>query len=199
MQSFLQYHRFGRAVAVQVERDREKEAGNCGRRDRAPDSSISSSDTVGASILRLNHSDDTGDDEKAERVSTHRDTLLSHSMSISLGPPSEARTQEVLRPPMNRLATATTVKSIGTRLGNILTGIEVRKRTTKEGGNKSNVFVVGYQGENDKMNPQNWSRTTRMLATWATSFSKTLASQVSDHEQLQCCIDRCDCWFRLKH
>lgn len=107
-------------------------------------SPLSSSDTVGVATLPLDHSDDTGDVEKAEYISSHRNNGLPNTISISPGPPPEARMrEEELRPGMNRLATATTVKSVGTWLGNVMTGSEVRKRTTKEGGDTGSVFVVG--------------------------------------------------------
>ena len=144
MQSFLQYHRFGRAVAAQVERDRETEFYHHGPRDVNSDSPLSSSDTVSDATLPLDHSDDTGDIEKAEYIASHENCGLPNSIPISPVPPPEARMrEEALRPGMNRLATATTMKSVGTRLGNVMTGIEVRKRTTKEGGDTGKVFVVG--------------------------------------------------------
>lgn len=65
---------------------------------------------------------------------------------------------------MSRATTVPTRKSMGTALGTTLTGIEVRDRSTKEGGD-GKVFVVGYEGENDMMNPHNWSFVTRLGAT----------------------------------
>ena len=65
---------------------------------------------------------------------------------------------------MSRASTVATRKSLGTALGTTLTGIDVRDRSTKEGG-QGKVFVVGYEGENDIMDPHNWSFTTRIGAT----------------------------------
>jgi hypothetical protein len=65
------------------------------------------------------------------------------------------------RTPLSR---QTTQQSVGTALGNSLTGIEIRKRSTKEGG-EGNVFVVGYQGENDPNDPHNWSLAVRIPCT----------------------------------
>lgn len=47
----------------------------------------------------------------------------------------------------------TTQMSAGNALGTVLTGVEVRRRTTKEGGD-GNVFVVNYEGADDPQDPQ---------------------------------------------
>lgn len=63
------------------------------------------------------------------------------------------------------LSTVATQTSIPTRLGRVMTGINIRKRKTKEGGN-GDVFVVGYEGDDDPLNPQNWSFATRLKCTF---------------------------------
>ena len=65
---------------------------------------------------------------------------------------------------MRNASKLSTGKSVGTAMGTTLTGINVRDRSTKEGGD-GKVFVVGYEGENDTMNPHNWSFSTRLAAT----------------------------------
>ncbi|KAL8648830.1 MAG: hypothetical protein Q9226_005826 [Calogaya cf. arnoldii] len=65
--------------------------------------------------------------------------------------------------------------SMGTNLGTALTGISVRDRSTKEGRNDPNVpgskvFVVGYEGDRDSLNPHNWSYGTRIWATVNIAF-----------------------------
>lgn len=65
---------------------------------------------------------------------------------------------------MQRATTTKSVGSLGTNLGNTLTGIDVRSRTTQEGAG-GKVFVVGYEGNHDSMNPHNWGRTVRVRAT----------------------------------
>lgn len=62
------------------------------------------------------------------------------------------------------LSRVTTQQSGRTALGNVLTGIEVRRRTTKEGGD-GNVFVVGWQGPDDPSDPHNWSYAKRISYT----------------------------------
>ena len=56
-----------------------------------------------------------------------------------------------------------------TRMGRVLTGIEVRKRTTLEGSKGENVFIVDYQGEDDPTNPHRWSYARRI---WAVSVQR---------------------------
>ncbi|EME45946.1 hypothetical protein DOTSEDRAFT_78389 [Dothistroma septosporum NZE10] len=63
------------------------------------------------------------------------------------------------------LSRTTTQHSTGTALGTVLTGVEIRKRTTREGGD-GNVFVVGYEGENDPQDPHNWPLLKRIRCTF---------------------------------
>jgi hypothetical protein len=65
------------------------------------------------------------------------------------------------------LSTATTRETIGTCLGQALTGVNVRSRTTKEGRHEKGgkVFVVGYVDDKDPLNPHNWSILKRMWIT----------------------------------
>lgn len=83
---------------------------------------------------------------------------------------------------MSRTSTVATRKSMGTALGTTLTGIDVRDRSTKEGGD-GKVFVVGYESEKDIMNPHNWSTVTRIGATvniasigWIVGFASSVDS-----------------------
>ncbi|KAG8624043.1 hypothetical protein KVT40_009019 [Elsinoe batatas] len=62
------------------------------------------------------------------------------------------------------LSRLTTQESAGGRLGRAMTGIHIRKRNTKEGGD-GNVFIVGYHDEHDPTNPHNWSYLTRIGIT----------------------------------
>ena len=61
-----------------------------------------------------------------------------------------------------------------------LPGIEVRERTQDQGGGGL-VFVVGWDGADDPMNPQKWSTLRRVVATTLVSliaFTVTAASSV---------------------
>ena len=61
------------------------------------------------------------------------------------------------------LGRVTTRSSFATNLGRVLTGIDVRRKTPEEGTGE--VFVVGYEGEHDPLNPHNWPFSRRLLAT----------------------------------
>ena len=69
-----------------------------------------------------------------------------------------------LRANSRTLSRTTTQQSGGTALGNVLTGIEIRKRTTTEGGD-GNVFIVSYESPEDPNDPHNWSNFTRIRCT----------------------------------
>ena len=56
---------------------------------------------------------------------------------------------------LSRAGTAATRRSEGTVLGISLTDINVRDRTTNEGKRGDQVFAVGYEGDNDLLNPHN--------------------------------------------
>jgi hypothetical protein len=56
--------------------------------------------------------------------------------------------------------------TIGTRLGMSLTGIDVRSRNTHKGKELGRVFIVGFEGSNDPMDPYNWSISKRSFATF---------------------------------
>ncbi|GAB7341783.1 hypothetical protein MBLNU457_g0114t1 [Dothideomycetes sp. NU457] len=80
----------------------------------------------------------------------------------------------------NYLSRASTQRSRGHQLGRAMTGIEVRKRNTNEGG-EGNVFIVGYHDDNDPMNPHTWSNTKRIYITFmvaAIGFVVGVASSI---------------------
>jgi len=152
MQSFLQYRRFGRHVEAQHERDQEK------AKALVPDSSDTSGNASPSPSVA-----DARDCEKAE-PSSREDGDPLHTSATDPVPADEAfENAEKGRRSLSRELTAQ--RSIGTALGMTLTGIDVRRRRTKEGGGAGDVFVVGYEGERDDMNPHNWSRWTRIGAT----------------------------------
>jgi len=81
------------------------------------------------------------------------------------GPPAEDDDDLELSEYAQRTLTRTaTQQTTGTALGNVLSGVEVRKRTTTEGGD-GNVFVVGYENEDDPNDPHNWSFLVRLRCT----------------------------------
>ncbi|KAI9841439.1 MAG: hypothetical protein M1837_000715 [Sclerophora amabilis] len=147
MQSILQYRRFGEHIRLQYERDKGK-AASLGREDQAalplgdqPDDSKSSSETAFK---------DAEDLEKAEG-----------SRGAPFGQGSFATDQEGEPGSLKRDVTKDTMETMGTHLGAALTGIHVRSRSHQGG----KVFVVGYEGEKDIMNPHNWGWSQRWMAT----------------------------------
>jgi hypothetical protein len=162
MQSFLQYRRFRATLQAQLERnnlrtaqhDPDQEVGN----KEWPSPEASSSD--GAHDTDLEHGRALRDisEESEEKEDIPRE---SHESELE-----KEEEEHGLPIPENSLSRTTTQQSQGTALGRTLTGIEVRRRKTHEGGD-GNVFVVGYEGPNDPMNPKSWSRTKRFAVTFS--------------------------------
>jgi hypothetical protein len=77
----------------------------------------------------------------------------------------EIRTATGSQRPVTRSRTASRVGSVlsrvGTRMHLTMTGVDLKTRTKEN----DHVFVVGYEGPDDELNPHNWSRWTRGLAT----------------------------------
>lgn len=164
MQSFLAYRRFGRHVREQYERDQEKMAGM-----RRPVSHRSISSSTDSSLTATSSSppNEITEERDLEAGEQHnaRDSDIPGPGADTSNEPSQPK-PAVPRPDMlHRAETARTQHSMGTALGTALTGINVRDRTTREGGEKGRVFVVGYEGEDDSLNPHNWSYLTRWAAT----------------------------------
>lgn len=72
---------------------------------------------------------------------------------------------------LSRFSTRRTgMQRTGSALGAVMTGVQIRKRSTKEGG-EGDVFIVGYEDEEDTMNPHNWSVGKRIAITFTVSSS----------------------------
>lgn len=160
MQSFLQYRRFRATLEAQLERthvplsqhDLEKDAGKKG-----PPSPSSSSEDAQNTDLEQGHILRNITEESEEKEDLPRESHESDP---------EKDEDNVGHNPENSLSRISTQQSQGTALGRTLTGIEVRRRKTHEGGD-GNVFVVGYEGPNDPMNPKSWSRAKRFAVTFS--------------------------------
>ena len=172
MQSFLQHRRFGKYVTRQYERDKSKA-------EALATSPSSSHETNTPQAAHPPDHVDFRDPEKGEQSNGHplhpQDHPKTHDsekqeesegyapiQTASVG--RRASQSGQASEDMSRATTVPTGKSLGTALGTTLTGIEVRDRSTKEGGD-GRVFVVGYEGDNDMMNPHNWSFGARFAAT----------------------------------
>ncbi|OMP82458.1 putative transporter C11D3.05 [Diplodia seriata] len=73
---------------------------------------------------------------------------------------------EETTPSLNRHPTSRTLEPLGTALGHALTGISVRSRTSQHPDGRGKIFIVGYEGENDPLDPHNWGYGTRAYATF---------------------------------
>ena len=194
MQSVLQYRRFGRHIQAQYERDRNKAKAIGEQKTDDPSGSASphSSTTIQTAETPV---EDGRDPEKGDQApnggnNQGEDLPVSaeHAFESHRGiqRTSTADTQSG----MTNTSIVATLGSMGTNLGTALTGINVRDRTTKEGRNdptvfSDKVFVVGYEGDRDSLNPHNWSYGTRVWATvniafigWIVGFASSVDSAV---------------------
>ena len=171
MQSYLQYRRFGKHVAAQYERDKDRVKGG-EPYSSLPISSVSTPPTLpdGPPLAQDHNSYDLEKNEETTGNKTEgtedRSSIASPSPGDTLASQESqnARQQESI---LRRASKVETHQSTGTNLGMTLTGINVRDRRTNDGGEKgSKVFVVDYKGEKDNMNPHNWSYATRLFATF---------------------------------
>jgi hypothetical protein len=161
MQSFLQYRRFRATLQAQLERSNvrttqqhlDQDAG----KKESPSPETSSSDGAHETDLERGRALRNITEESEEKEGLPRE---SHESEL------EKEEEEHGHIPEDTLSRTTTQQSQGTALGRTLTGIEVRRRKTHEGG-EGNVFVVGYEGPNDPMNPKSWSRTKRFAVTFS--------------------------------
>ena len=169
MQSFLQYHRFKKHGAAQYERDRERVlAVNQYDRSRGQTSQTTTpSSTSSDTLPTVPVSDPMPHDGDLEKASLHNGhTSETHEDTLASSGPDDVYRPEGRPDLLKQRPTTKSHASIGVNIGRAMTGILVRTRTTGEGGGESGkVFVVGYEGEDDIMNPHNWSHLTRWCAT----------------------------------
>ena len=192
MQSFLQYRRFRATVEAQIAKDKAHLRGQSQHRSGDEELSNSSSVDDGSKVdlekgdalgpplepSPPSHGVWPGDVNPNEYPPLPKDE--SHRVEQNQRPEEyqeavEEKPEEDLEDDddddfelnqnvCHTLSRTTTQQSVGTALGVALTGIDVRTRTTKEGG-EGNVFVVGYESESDPMDPHNWSLSKRIRCT----------------------------------
>lgn len=164
MQSFLQYRRFRVTLEAQLARnnerakeapEREEDVGDKQWRSPAALSEASSEQTNKEQGHALRNIREESEEKEEEEQVPSED----FHESISEKEEHEGTPED----PLSRFSTQ---QSEGTALGRTITGVEVRRRKTHEGG-EGNVFVVGFEGPNDPMNPKTWSRTKRFATTFA--------------------------------
>ncbi|KAL1968914.1 hypothetical protein VTN77DRAFT_1275 [Rasamsonia byssochlamydoides] len=165
MQSFLQYRRFGKRLEAQLERNGEKLAElrrqRRQAREQADNISAESSPSTSGEVSEKEQQEEQQPQDAAAAV--QRTSSTSPEEDLERGETPEVTGAD--------LDTMTTHDTTGTTLGLVLTGIEVRDRTTKEGGpTLGKVFVVSYEGDKDPMDPYNWSFARRAVATFVLSL-----------------------------
>ncbi|KAK2774665.1 major facilitator superfamily transporter [Colletotrichum kahawae] len=141
MQSLLQYRRAGVAAQAQIDRDMGAAASS--------------------SQLASHQRSETGqvfDEEKAHPA--HPEERPGQVLEPSGDSSAESSNAEDIE----RVGTTRTQYSEGTALGRVLTGIHVRDRTAHE-GHGGRIFVVGWAGPDDPLDPHNWSLARRIGVT----------------------------------
>lgn len=96
--------------------------------------------------------------EELERVPTAQAGTMS-------APSAHPHTQTHDARPNTQSRQSSTLRTFGTRMGNALTGVDVRDRSTNEGRGEEQVFVVNWEGDDDELNPHNWSSAKRWGVT----------------------------------
>jgi len=190
MQSFLQYRRFRAAVKAQLERDGAKAQGLGQHHGHSPGSDRSDDDKVDVEKGHGQQSLPPG--VNPGEVNPNNGPPLPHeeqdTMAANLRPETygkeeteDSPTQQPdddddeadedddtdlthQRTTLSRIPTTHSALSARHALSATLTGIQIRKRRTQEGGS-GDVFVVGYEGPDDPNDPHNWSYWQRIPCT----------------------------------
>ena len=187
MQSFRQYKEFRRALETQISRDREKSRAptqanaqnlplpgqareqdqDLEKADKYGSSSAASQNTAVTDALPSHegaHPQPTEEVEEAHTGPDLDDEGEESDEHWDVPDSLENRPSNLSRTPTQRSGRSANLTTMGTQLGTIMTGVRIRKRKTHEGGD-GDVFIVGYEGEDDPQNPHNWSIWTRIFIT----------------------------------
>ncbi|KAF1982190.1 MFS transporter [Aulographum hederae CBS 113979] len=175
MQSFLTYRRLGQTVRKQIEQDAEKAIAltvKAQSHTQQPPPPQSRPD-----LVHERHQSDETLREKEEEPSPALDSPTEDVELEQVHEQIEADTEAEAERVQTRY-------SERTALGHALTGISPRSRTTAEGRattQDSKVFVVGWSGDSDPFNPQNFSRMKKariILCVASIAFIVTFASSI---------------------
>lgn len=106
-----------------------------------------------------------------EKVAVHRNQLRYEPENLTTDPQTTSNfsssgnfTDDRMLQPIGSNTTARTQYTTRTALSHTIAGICVRERTIYE-GTGGTVFVVNWEGEQDPVNPRNWSLAYRIVAT----------------------------------
>ncbi|KAH8689519.1 MFS transporter [Talaromyces proteolyticus] len=173
MQSFLQYRRFGKILEAQLERSGEKVTKLRQQRKNGLQKSILTSRNLALSQEKDLEAGPIEEDEADHKFQNNHLITSPPSQSLEERPVAEHDIEQAAIPDIesDELQIIPTQSTTGTTLGHALTGIQVRERTTREGGPElGKVFVVSFENAQDPMNPQNWSFLKRTTATMTLSL-----------------------------
>lgn len=145
MQSLRQSRHLLSAVKAQVERDQ----------DRARLRTLDAEDSEPAATAAQNADPEkTAQDGAAPHRRPSAESIPRPSMSSGSSNSSEA--VDGVSNTAQRVPTAGTQYTARAALGHSLTGVHARDRLTHEGKGEK-VFVVGWEGPDDPLNPRNWT------------------------------------------
>ena len=192
MQSFLQYRQLGRQARAQYQRQKDLRTYARGVEDeQVVDDSFSSAvqarDREQSDATRIgetptsqeNPEKEAEEDLEAERAAEPRPEGPANA--VYEGGECEGRIDDEESPEGGDVEKRTTAGSVG----RVLTGVKARRKTTYEGRgvDRSEVFVVGFHDEDDKLNPHNWSYLKRIwvvmniaMIGWIVGFASSIDS-----------------------
>lgn len=154
MQSYLQYRRFGQDVQRRVNAEKSK------RVEPSDPSETSTTSSHTPSSYRQQDTNIAAPDREEQQLAGRSD--LNHA---DQDPELEQFEQ---------------VQQTSTTIGHALEDVSPRERATRE-GKGGQVFVVGWTGEADPMNPHNWSSLAKLMVIFRIaliSFAVTMASSI---------------------
>lgn len=186
MQSLLQYRRFGKALEAQlghskdkVSQSREQRLNEIERENipTAEEKDLESGLGNNKDVVAHVHDPDSQTNKQTEIVrpssvhssSSQSEHEITDDETIARDDIEQADISEDAD--FSDLRDVPTHNTTGTTLGRAITGIEVRQRTTREGGPElGKVFVVSWESEKDPINPYNWGFPRRIVCTLTISL-----------------------------
>ncbi|KAH8650988.1 major facilitator superfamily transporter [Xylariales sp. PMI_506] len=174
MQSYLQSRRIAQAVQAQIDRDLEKaQLITVNSAAIAPTTDERKDDAERAGLCAT-----PGTQRGGGILDNQVDRQDEKDLSVPEDTPSEGRSSQEssssnegesdsASPAVERIPTIATVRTQYTAraaLGHSMTGVNARDRRTHEGKGEQ-VFVVGWEGPDDPLNPRNWTTTKRVGCT----------------------------------
>lgn len=185
MQSILQYRRFGKALEAQLGLSKDKVSHTPQQRLHGTERDIPLAEEKDLETGLGNNEDPVAHVHDTESRAHEQTEIITPGSSQSASSQSELEStygatiarddiEQAATPEdadFNDLCVVHTHSTTGTTLGRAITGIEIRQRTTREGGPElGKVFVVSWESEKDPINPYNWGFSRRILCTFIISL-----------------------------